>query len=235
MAEVKKKWWQQIPLPRFIADALSAFGFWGWVATAFGVALSAALAAWAWFESKVPYWAMALIFLGVMICGLAAAYYIQGIILKRKQSRAIDKLVTIDREELAGKLEEMAQKIAALVGEYRGPMQEEWWKDAMIRDPSAIRTGMARIEGKLIEKYSDKYAANVWGLVRRASKVIQFDRGLLWHIQRGVRHENDLAELYTVLAQIADDIRYPAPPLPETDRRREELLGRKPEIPSGTT
>jgi|GEM_PF-6696726 len=213
MAEAKKKWWQHIPLPRFIADALSAFGFWGWVAAASSVMLSAAIAAWAWFESNVPYWAMALIFVGLIICALAAAYFIQGILLKRKQSRAIDKLITIDREELAGKLEEMARKIAALVGEYRGPMQEEWWKDAVSRDPAHIRIGMARIEGKLIEKYSDKYAADIWGLIRRASKVVPIDRGLVWRIRHGVRNESDLAELYSILAQIADDIRCPTPPL----------------------
>ena len=227
MAEKKKSLWSRLPIGRLFADALNAFGFWAWLAPAIGIAMSAAVAWWAWFESQVPYWAMALIFVGMGIAILFAAYLVQSMMLKRKQSRAIDKLVTIDREELASKLEDLSKKVAALVGEYRGPMQEEWWKDTASQDPVSIRTGMAKIEGKLIEKYSDRYAADVWMLLRRASKVIPMDRGMIWRLQHGIRSEHELMELYAVLARIADDIRYPTAPLPETDPRRDELLSKK--------
>ncbi len=221
MNEKRKKWWQHLPYGPLLVSGASQLGLWQWVGVGIATLLGFAFAGWAWLESQLALWAIALIFLGVALGALYGASLIQLMMFRRKQSRTIDKLVKIDREALASELENLSRKISALVGEYRGPMQEEWWKNATKESAQAVHQGMARIEGKLIEKYSDRHGTDVWMLIRRASKVIPLERSMIWRLQHGVRSEHDLFEICTVLATIADDIRYPKAPLPELDRVRE--------------
>lgn len=222
MGNETKSWRRFVPFKSTLTGLAREFGVWQWLAT--GVILTAGGigAAWAWLESQLPYWAIALVFFGIVTLLTITLNQITGFRLKRKQWNAISKMVTIDRDALAKELEAVAQKVAALLGEYRGPIQEAWWKDSMSRDPREAQAGHARMEGKLIEKYSDRHAATVWMLIRRASKIIPLDKGEVWRIQHGIRSEHDLSALYVLLANLADDVRYPMAPLPERDRRMEE-------------
>jgi membrane protein YdbS with pleckstrin-like domain len=239
MGNEKKTWRRFVPFKSAASGLVREFGVWQWLAAGIFVMLGALGAIWAWIESQLPYWAIALVFFGVVALLAVTLNQITGYRLKRKQWNAIDKMVTIDRDALATELEVIAQKIAALLGEYRGPIQEAWWKDSESRGSRAAHAGHAIMEGKLIEKYSDRHAATVWMLIRRASKVIPLDRGEIWTIEHGIRGEHDLNALYMLLANLADDIRYPTAPLPERDRRMEErqrqiASASQPPLPSST-
>jgi hypothetical protein len=214
------KIWKWVPFKSALNGLAKEAGVWGWLLSGLGVVVSALFAIWGWLESNLPYWAIALIFFGVLIVMLHAADRAYAIILKRKYSRTMDNHPEIDRDELADEVEAMSGKIAALVGEFRGPMQEAWWNEA--RNAGEPRLDKARIEGKLVEKFSDRYGASVWVLIRTASKVVSMDRSELWGLQSGIRGEREITELYMFLARLAADIRNPAPPLPENNRRSEE-------------
>lgn len=210
---------KRIPYAESLRSFLEQWGLWPILGYAISFVAAVAVSVWAWLESHLPYWAIACVFLAVFAGLLFAINQGYGFIVKRKQSRLIDQVVTIDRESLANELEEISRKIAALVGEFRGPMQEAWWKESMNRDPGAVRASYARIEGQLIEKYSYRHAADVWRLIRRAMKVTPIDRGELWQIQHGARSEHDMMNIYMFLAALADDVRSPKQTLPMTDHR----------------
>ncbi|MDZ5699190.1 hypothetical protein [Chelativorans sp. M5D2P16] len=215
---------KRIPFVESLRAFLEQWGMWNAIAGAVGVAGAGIMTAWAWLESNLPYWGIASVFAMTLVVILAGMNFAYGLFLKRKQSAFLDRVVTIDRDALADELEDMSRKVAGLVGEFRGPMQEAWWKDSANRDPSTLRESHTRIEGQLIEKYSYRHGADVWRLIRRASKVVPVDRGDIWQIQHGVRGEHDLINVYMFLASLADDVRSPKAPIPMTDRRTVEKV-----------
>lgn len=225
-AAMLKKMLKGIPFLESLRAFLEQWGIWKFLVWGSSIALAAAMSAWAWIESNVPIWVAVLVFLMALAAMSAVAYFVMGIYLKRQQQRMLKKFVNIDRDALAIELEELSKKIAALVGEFLGPMQEAWWRDAANMDTAMLRESRTKLEGQLIEKYSYRYAGDVWKLIRRASKIINLDQSDLWSISHGVRSENDLVSIYMFLAQIADDVRYLVPTLPRTDRRHEEIISR---------
>lgn len=214
MAEKKKSILDRIPLLESGRAFLEQWGIWKWIVGGLTLVGGGLMTLWAWLTSNVPPWGLALIALSTAALILIILNFGYSLFLKHQSQKRLAKFVEIDRDQLADEIETLSQKIAALLGEYRGPMQEAWWKDAASRDPTDIRTGMARIEGKLIEKYSDRHAADVWRLIRRASKVIPLHRSDVWRISHRIGSEHDLNSLFLLLANIADDIRYPIQPLP---------------------
>lgn len=125
---------------------------------------------WAWLK-ETPWWvAMPAIFLA--LGGSTAGIYFRKI-------RELPKRVT-NRDQLADALENLSRRIAALVGEYRGPLQESWWKenDKPERGTGAFQA-QSLIEGRLIQRYSDLHATDAWMLLRRTQKVIPVDIGVL--------------------------------------------------------
>ena len=103
-------------------------------------------------------------------------------------------------------------------------MQEAWWNSTKLDDPRTGQVSYARTEGQLIERYSHRHGADVWRLIRRASKVVPLDQEEIWRIQNGIRGEHDLVAVYMLLAALADDVRTPKAPLPRTDRRVDEQV-----------
>ncbi|MBB4004269.1 hypothetical protein [Aurantimonas endophytica] len=214
---------KRVPYFESLRAFLEQWGIWKFLTGAAGLAAALLMSAWAWLESQLPYWAIASVFITTFVVMLAGTNYIYAILLKRRQVKMMDRIVHIDREQLADELQETSQKIAALVGEFLGPMQEAWWREADRSNPAVMQSGRARIEGQLVEKYSYRHGADVWRLIRRASKVVPIDQGDMWQIQHGVRGDHDLVNIYMFLAALSDDIRTPKTPLPQTDRRREEI------------
>ncbi|MCO6387744.1 hypothetical protein [Aliihoeflea sp. 40Bstr573] len=221
-----KRLFKRLPYIESLRAFLEQWGLWSILSWAGSLMFAAATGAWAWVESSIPLWAAAVVFIVVFAAMLCAANFGYGLHLKRKQSRAIDQAVTIDRDLLADELEDLSRKIAALVGEYRGPMQEAWWRDTANSNPASMRESHSRIEGQMIEKYSYRHAADAWRLIRRASKVVAIDQSELWGVSHGVRSEHDVINIYMLLAQLSDDVRSPKIPLPMTDRRMAEHKAR---------
>lgn len=158
---------------------------------------------WAWLK-ETPWWvAMPAIF--VTLGGSTAGIYYF------RKLRDLPKRVA-NRELLANDLEKMSRKIAALVGEYKGPLQESWWKESGNRERiTASHEARAVIEGRLVQRYSDLYATDAWLLIRRTQKVIYVELGRMYHMQHHVTGEMDITGMYVFLAQLADDVRVPAP------------------------
>lgn len=178
------------------------------------------MSAWVRMSESLPDWAVVLIGLSTLALLLAIMNYGYGFYLKRQQAKQLERIVHIDRDALAEELEDISRKIAGLVGEFRGPMQEAWWSE--VGDGRAMQSSRAKLEGKLIEKFSFRYGADVWRLIRRASKVVAIDRGDIWRVQHGVNSGHDLIAIYMLLATLADDVRAPKAPVPMTDRAEQE-------------
>lgn len=175
----------------------------------------------AWLQGLPAWLLVALgttVFIVAVLLALAVKNLTLSIRIKKKQARKLDSIVEIDRDDLASDLEKLSSSIAALVGEYRGPMQEAWWASAESKDAASIRLAYAQIEGKLVEKYSYKFAADATRLIRRASKVVPIDSAALWNSKHGVRGEHQIVEMYMLLASLADDVRSPKEPLPVAER-----------------
>ncbi|MFH1554126.1 MAG: hypothetical protein ABII76_04585 [Pseudomonadota bacterium] len=213
----------RIPYFESLRSFLEQWGLWPYLLTVASLCVSLLVALWAWLESHLPYWGIFCIFLFLLTVFFALTYFIRAIILDNKKSKNMDRIISIDRDSLADHIEDISRKIASLVGEYRGPMQEAWWADTGNRDISSIRLSYNRVEGKLVEKYSDRYAADVWRLIRRASKVVIIDQTEIWRVQHGVRGESDLITMYMFLSALADDVRTPRAPLPKSDRLLQEM------------
>lgn len=207
---------KRIPYFEALRAFLEQWGIWQILLYALSVTGALIMSAWVKMTEAVPIWAVVLIGLLTLAILLAIMNFGYGFYLKRRQAKQLDRIVHIDRDALADELEDMSKKIAALVGEFRGPMQVAWCEDA--GDPQAMRRSYADVEGKLIEKYSYRHGADVWRLIRRASKVIPLDRGSIWRVEHGVRGENDLISMYMLLATLSDDVRAPKAPIPMIDR-----------------
>lgn len=209
----------RIPYLASLRSFLEQWGLWGYLVAGASWVVAFLIPVWAWLQA-VPGWAVALIALATFAALVAILYFGYGFWLKRQQAKMLERFVHIDRDQLADELEDLSRKIAALVGEFRGPLQEAWWSNAMQADHESMRTSQARIEGQLIEKYSYRHAADVWRLIRRASKVVPVDQRDVWHFQHGVRGEYDVVNIYMFLAALSDDVRAPARSLPVDDTPR---------------
>lgn len=213
-----KSIFKKIPYIEAIRAFMEQWGLWKgavWLSSFVG---AGAMSAYIYLTEAVPGWAAIVVGLFVFAVLLAIIFFGFSLALKWKQSKMLDRIVHIDRDALATELLEMSRKIAALAGDFRGPIQEAWWQGE--GDPNSInliRTSQSKLEGQMIERYSTRYAADVWILIRRASKVVPIDRGDTWKVEHGVRGEHDLLNVFILLAKLSDDVRNPLPPLAMTD------------------
>jgi hypothetical protein len=202
---------------------LEQWGLWRVLATATAIVVAALIAAWGWLTSNLPMWAVTLVFLGAVVLLLACLKLIMSILSKWRQDRQFRAFVAIDRDELATELAEMSRKVATLLGEFLGPMQQAWvdGNAELQAGKVSFRDNEVRVVGRMLERYSEKYGADVWRLVRRASKVVQLDRREIWFLEHGVRSDHDLVQIYRYLASLSDDVRSPTLPLAMLDEARD--------------
>jgi hypothetical protein len=171
------KWLKKIPYFEALRAFLEQWGVWTWITAAFAI-FGGVFVTWAAWLAEQPLWAVALIGLTALVLIMGAANCAFGIIHKRAQLNMLQKVVTIDRDDLADKLEGLAEGIASLVTEHRGAIQEAW----VGQTTGADRTQHARAEGRLIERFGAKYQTQAYMLIRRASKITQIDRDAYWRI-----------------------------------------------------
>lgn len=214
---------------RFIAAAenyraffLEQWGLWKTLGSALVFLWGVAVVVAGYLEG-LAIWALLLIAGAAVAAALLTGNAVMAVLVKLKQMQAISKANDIDRDALALELEEICRKVAALVGEFRGPLDEAWLSGTSSDDWRSAQVSRSRIVGQLVERYSHRYVADVWRLVRRASKVVPLDQADMWRLQHGARSEHDLTDIVMILAALADDVRTPKAPLPRTDRRMNEL------------
>lgn len=223
IAMVRKKFFSALSKLDSIRAFLERWGLWQWVMSAAVLLGGFGLAVWAWLESRLPYWAIAIVGLGAVATLVVIANSVHALVARERLRRHTH--APIDRESLAKRLEDLSRAIATLVGEFRGPLQSAWWADSPSRDsPHGHQMRYAEAEGKLVERYSARYAADVWICIATAGKIVPLDRGDLWQIQHGIRSEHELVAVYQYLAMLAAEIRHPNPRLPMTDRRIAERM-----------
>ena len=70
------------------------------------------------------------------------------------------------------------------------------------------------MEGKLVEKFSDRYASDVSTVIALTRKCISLNRTDVWMVEHGVRSESDLIALHQFLAKLAVELRHSDPTLP---------------------
>lgn len=202
---------------------MEQWGLWHYISAAGLLLWAVAVTLWARLTSLLPGWGLAIVFTAVAALGLVVLASVYSVWLSRRAARLQDRHVKIDRDALADELAELCHKIGALSGGFSGPMQEAWWAEAVRKgaasNPHQVR---AAVEGRLIEKFTERYIGKVWVLIRRSQKVVAIDRNDLFRLQVGIRSEQDLAALVVFLATLSDDVRNPAPLLPMSDRHRSE-------------
>ena len=209
-----------ISLGGFIKDNLSTVTIFG------GGIVGIVMSGWAFLESNLPYWAIALVFLFSFAVTAWATEKCMSMRLKYIESRDKVRSVPIKRELLAGELEALVNQLATLLGEYETEIAEAWANDSIIRmggppDPNLTRRHR-EIVAELIRKYNNRYVKNAIMLMRKASKVVHLDANDTWRLRdMNVRGVSDLKAIITLLGNTAVDIRHPQSPLLETDRMYE--------------
>lgn len=150
------------------------------------------------------------------IIGLACGLWVDAIFKRREQPPA-SAAQQLDRMKLADDAENLAMKIAAFAGEASSrskvawSQENGWLRQSNPGDPSRSLSPdlQAEEEGRMLEKFGEKYAAELWRIVALAEKCVPMDRNDLWNIKNGPSSIFHLSDIPQFLYRLAANLRYP--------------------------
>ena len=127
----------------------------------------------------------------------------------------------INRESLADEAEALSRNISALYGEYAGRMAVAWQADTerTISSKGVLfsREQSTDIRARLMERYGEKYNAEVWRIISVAQKCLSLDRNDVWRVSHGI-NDHDIQAVIVLLSSIATRLRYPQPDIPFSNK-----------------
>lgn len=148
--------------------------------------------------------------------GLCLGLWVDAALRRREQRDPALPASEIDREALAAEADQLAAKVAALIGEYEGRAAVAWEEDS---NSVTLSRGEARtykhaeVRARLMEKYGEKYHADVWRIIALARKCISLPYGDIWQISHGAS-DHDIKQIPRTLSTIAVSLRQPQPDIP---------------------
>lgn len=181
-----------------------------WVWTLLG---SGAVTLWAWIESNLPYWGMAILFLVMVLILLGVAWLVVDLKIKRK---SIGSRKPIDIDKLASDIDETANGVFGLLAEHREEIQEGWEKDTQAWDKARAddsearptRTHHQQAEGRLVQRFGARHHAAGMRLLEQAKHLGVITQSDLWHVSHGIRGASDIDTFAQLLVKAGVAVRH---------------------------
>ena len=212
------RWLRRIPFFEALRAFLEQWGLWKVVVSLGSFALWVAVTAWAFLSDLPgPYVVTMAI---VLLAGLVAIIKLVPDTWLRVRAVNTPVPKQIDRESLAEQAEQLSAAIAALSSEYEAKKRLAWHKESerMMSSRSNKRTTSRdegiELEAKVIERYGDKYKADVWRVLVMAAYCGVVQEKDLWRFRHGMSSAHDLDGVHQILTKVAVELRYPQLSLP---------------------
>ena len=198
---------RQIPFVDALLSLVDQLGLKSAAQAAWAAIISATMLVVTWLYANLPWWTCTLIALATFAI---LAFTIERILRSVAYAKAALGPKEVDRIQLADECDRIAAGIMSLLSEHIGSIQAAWWGNATGYDTDidANRNQYVLAQGKLIEKFGERYYQKAWAAIHAASKVIDINRSDIWPIQHGMRNESDLNTFSIFLTKIASDLRY---------------------------
>jgi hypothetical protein len=166
-------------------------------------------AAWAWVVHNIYWTALVAALFGGAAAGAWLTYFLT--------IREHGALSPIDRIALAGRADELAQKISALAGEYTAAKNIAW--NDKSSDVNTHREQTTKIDARFIEKFGERHYKDVLEIVDLSSRLVQLDSGLVWR-GKHLMHASNIDDIAQLMTHIAVSLRHPKPMFSASDEQR---------------
>jgi len=102
---------KKVPYWEALRAFLEQWGIWKWIVAGAAAVFGALTAAWAWLESHLPAWGMAVLFLVVLVLIIVGANYAVELFRKVRSER-------IDHNKVADSLIELSNEMSRVINDY---------------------------------------------------------------------------------------------------------------------